>query len=101
MTEMNEALAMAEVLCARLCHDLSGPLGALINVIGVAREELPANDTVAFAEEAANELAQRLRLLRAAWGYDGEELDLARLRALTEGLWSSRHVPAGPRRPGA
>jgi len=89
---MDEPLRVAALLCARLCHDLSGPLGALIGVIDIAREEQPASETIAFAEETVGELTQRLRLLRAAWGYDGEDLDVARLRILTDGLSQSRRV---------
>ena len=35
MTDKNASLHLAELLCARLCHDLSGPLGALIGVLEV------------------------------------------------------------------
>ena len=75
MTAQSEALRLAELLCARLCHDLSGPLGALIGIIEIAREEQPDSETLALAEETAVELGQRLKLLRAAWGQDSEALD--------------------------
>jgi hypothetical protein len=42
-------------------------MGALIGVLDMAREEHPGSDTLALAEETATELAQRLKLLRAAW----------------------------------
>ena len=92
MTGMNEALRLAELLCARLCHDLSGPLGALIGVLEIAREEQPASETLALAEDTAVELGQRLRLLRAAWGQDGDDLDVARLRTSPTACRSSRRV---------
>jgi histidine phosphotransferase ChpT len=92
MSGIDQTLALAELLCARLCHDLSGSLGALVGVIEIAREEQPNSETLALAEEAVTELSQRLRLLRAAWGYDSDELDTARLRALTDVLSSSRRV---------
>ena len=56
MTDKNAALHMAELLCARLCHDLSGPLGALIGVLELAREEQPDSETLALAEDTAVEL---------------------------------------------
>lgn len=90
MTDMNESLRLAELLCARLCHDLSGPVGALIGVLELAREEQPDSEPVALAEDTAADLAQRLKLLRAAWGQDGEEIDLDRLRGFA-GHLSSRH----------
>ena len=89
---MNETLRLAELLCARLCHDLSGPLGALIGVLEVARGEQPDSETLALAEDTAVELAQRLKLLRAAWGHDSDDLDAARLRGFADCLSSSRRV---------
>jgi len=72
MTSMSEALRLAELLCARLCHDLGGLLGSLIGVLEIAREEHAESETLALAEETAIELGQRLKLLRAAWGQDAE-----------------------------
>ena len=92
MTGTSEALRLAELLCARLCHDLSGPLGALIGVLEVARDEQPDSEALALAEETAVQLAQRLKLLRAAWGRDGDDLDVARLRGFADSLSSSRRV---------
>jgi histidine phosphotransferase ChpT len=92
VTGMNETLRLAELLCARLCHDLSGPLGALIGVLEVDRDEQPDSETLALAEDTAVELAQRLKLLRAAWGHDSDDLDVARLRGFADCLSSSRRV---------
>ena len=58
----------------------------------IAREEQPASETLALAEETAVELGQRLKLLRAAWGQDGDDLDVARLRGFADCLSSSRRV---------
>jgi histidine phosphotransferase ChpT len=90
--DMTEALRLAELLCARLCHDLSGPVGALIGILEIAHEELPDSETVALAEETAVELAQRLKLLRAAWGCEGEDLDLIRLQSFATSLSASRRL---------
>lgn len=92
MSGEQNLLRMAELLCVRLCHDLSGPLGALVGVLDMAREEHPDSETLALAEETAEELAQRLKLLRAAWGPEGEELNIGRLKEFSEGLSSSRRV---------
>lgn len=92
MTGMNQSLRLAELLCARLCHDLSGPLGAVIGVLEIAREEQPDSETLALAEDTAVELGQRLKLLRAAWGQDGDDMDAGRLRGLADCLSSSRRV---------
>ena len=58
MTGMNETLRLAELLCARLCHDLSGPLGALIGVLEVAREEQPDSERTANAAAAASDMTE-------------------------------------------
>jgi histidine phosphotransferase ChpT len=92
MTGMSDSLRLAELLCARLCHDLSGPLGALIGILEIAREEQPEGETLALAEDTANELVQRLKLLRAAWGRDGDDMDVERLRGFAECLATSRRV---------
>jgi histidine phosphotransferase ChpT len=92
MSGNTDLLRLAESVCVRLCHDLSGPLGALIGVLDMAREEHPDSDTVALAEETAAELAQRLKLLRAAWGREADDLDVGRLQDFADGLTSSRRV---------
>ncbi len=92
MTGMDQSLRLGEMLCARLCHDLSGPLGALIGVLELAREKQPDNEALALAEDTAVELAHRLKLLRAAWGNGDEEMDVPRLREFVDTLSSSRRV---------
>ena len=92
MTGTIEPLHLAELLCARLCHDLSSPLGALVGVLEIARDEQPDGEPLALAEDMAVDLAQRLKLLRAAWGTDAGEVDAARLRGLVECLSASRRV---------
>ena len=89
---MNEALRLAELLCSRLCHDLSGPLGTLVGVIEIAREEQADSETLALADATAAHLINRLRLLRAAWGRQSEELDLPRLRSYASALADSRRL---------
>jgi histidine phosphotransferase ChpT len=89
---MSESLRLAELLCARLCHDLSGLLGSLIGVLEIARDEQAESETLAVAEETAVELGMRLKLLRAAWGQDAEELDLIRLQNFADSLFASRRL---------
>jgi hypothetical protein len=67
-------------------------MGALIGVLDMAREEHPGSETLALAEETATELAQRLKLLRAAWGREADDLDIGRLQEFVGGLSSSRRV---------
>jgi histidine phosphotransferase ChpT len=92
MSGPQDLLRLAELLCARLCHDLSGPLGALIGILDLAREEIPDSENVSLAEETAGELAQRLKLLRAAWGRESDDLDKKRLQEYAAALLSGRRV---------
>lgn len=90
MISMSDALRLAELFCVRLSHDVAGPLGALIGIMEIAREEHPDSETVALGEQTAGELGQRLKLLRSAWGGVGEDIDLARLASLAAPLSSGR-----------
>ncbi|MGH7102338.1 MAG: histidine phosphotransferase family protein [Acetobacteraceae bacterium] len=83
-----EALQLAEILCARLCHDIAGPLGALIGSLDLAAEAdgAMAEEVIGMARETGRNLVSRLRLLRAAWAGNGTALDLASLGELAQGL---------------
>jgi len=86
-----DGLRLAELLAARLCHEVSGPAGTLAGAVEIARTEPgSAAEALGIAAEAAAGLAARLRLLRAAWAGAAETLDIAALRALCAGL--PRHV---------
>lgn len=89
---MTGSLHLAELLCSRLCHDLSGLLGSLVGVLEIAREEQAESETLAVAEDTAVEMTQRLKLLRAAWGQDCEPVNAAQLQTFADGLFASRRV---------
>jgi histidine phosphotransferase ChpT len=82
VTRNSDALRLAELLCARLCHDLAGPTGALLGILEYVRAQQPASDEAAMAEETAADLAQRLKLLRGAWAQTSEGLNLKGLSIL-------------------
>ena len=86
-----DKLRLAELLAARLCHEVSGPAGTLAGAVEIARTEPDsAAEALDIAAEAAAGLATRLRLLRAAWAGAAEALDILALRTLCSGL--PRHV---------
>jgi len=88
----SDSLRLAELVCARLCHDLAGPIGALLGTLEIVREQQPDSEEAAFAEETALEAAERLKLLRAAWSQDGDGLDIPVLLAVTAHLAASRKI---------
>ena len=76
--EQTDAFGLAGMVCARVCHDLAGTLGALTGALEMVADA-PDQEALALAQDCARELAARLRLLRAAWGSDSEVDDLATL----------------------
>ena len=93
MAELAASLHLVDLICARLCHDLSGLVGTVNQALELAADDgVPAGEAFDLGRTAAEELMQRLRLLRAAWGPAGEDLDLTALRALAAGLSNARHL---------
>ncbi len=103
MEELDDALRLAETLCARICHDLAGSVGTLAGMVEMLHETVPAGDeTLAVAAASASALQQRLELLRAAWGANPGPLSLEEIRRLAGGLANAHRlvldldgVPAG------
>ena len=83
---MRDPLRLAELLATRVFHDVGGLAGTLAATIELASEEGgTAGESLSAAADLAAELNRRVRLLRAAWGPTGEELDVARLQDLALG----------------
>ena len=86
-TVEQQALRLAELLCGRLCHDLSGLLGTLAGTLELAAADPDtAVEALQLSSETAATLTRRLRLLRTLWGEDGDALDVAGLRRIAEDL---------------
>ncbi|MBX9634016.1 MAG: hypothetical protein K2X44_03460, partial [Magnetospirillum sp.] len=65
-----DPLQLAELLCARLCHDLSGPVGAAAAGAELL-EDMDGNadaETVSLVADAAGGAVSRLKFFRAALG---------------------------------
>jgi histidine phosphotransferase ChpT len=65
-----DPLQLAELLCARVCHDLSGPVGAAAAGAELFEDMAGAVDeeTVSLVAEAAAGAASRLKFFRATLG---------------------------------
>ena len=84
-------LRLASLLAARVCHDLASNLGAVVSALQLARDPSQEHPgALALAEEAGMDMVHRLRLLRAAWGGDNEEITPDDLRRLSLGLGRGR-----------
>jgi histidine phosphotransferase ChpT len=64
-------LRLAELLAARLCHELSGPIGAIGNGAELLDEDGAEflRDAVALIGDSARRAASRLRFYRFAYGF--------------------------------
>jgi len=88
MTEIE----FAALLVSRVCHDLVGPLGAVVNGMEVLEDERdPAMraDAIKLVTSSAEQALARIQFMRIAFGAAGSagaELDLGEIGRLTEGL---------------
>lgn len=89
-TSVATQLALAQVVCTRLCHDLGGPTGALSGALDLI--EGAADDALEVARDAARIIDRRLRFWRVAVGGAGAALDAAALAQLAEGLTLGRRA---------
>ncbi|MBW8268409.1 histidine phosphotransferase family protein [Caldovatus aquaticus] len=80
---MPQRFRLAQLVAARICHDLGGPAGTVegaLSLLGAGSEE-----ALAVAQEGAAALRLRLTLFRAAWGGGLGDTSLAELLALLDG----------------
>lgn len=85
-------LSLAEALATRLCHDLSGVLGALGGALELAGDPDQVDEALPFAQEAAETLIRRLRLFRAAWGPAADAMTMGEVCDIATGLPLTRRV---------
>ncbi|MBY0354746.1 MAG: hypothetical protein K2Q12_03345, partial [Rickettsiales bacterium] len=76
---MQDSFLIAELLCTRLCHDLTGPIGAVNNGAEFLEEEdFEMNaDALKLMTDSAREAVSRLQFYRQAYGVVKESGDVA------------------------
>lgn len=99
--DLTRDLRLAQVLTARIMHDLGSPLGTLAGMLEMLGGTSDAEDAefLAVARQAATDLRGRLALQRAAWGAGGEPADRDGVLALLGGSAAAQRVRfdlAGP-----
>jgi histidine phosphotransferase ChpT len=88
----------ASFLVSRVCHDLVGPMGAVVNGLEVLEDERDAAmraDALKIVTQSAEQALARLQFLRIAFGAAGSagaELDLNEVGRLVTGLLSGTKV---------
>jgi len=94
---MND-LEFSAFLVSRVCHDLVGPLGAVVNGLEVLEDERDAAmraDALKIVNSSATQALARLQFLRIAFGAAGSagaELDLGEISRLVAGLLNGSKV---------
>ncbi|MBN8543764.1 MAG: hypothetical protein J0M34_05810 [Alphaproteobacteria bacterium] len=87
---------LAEMLCTRLCHDLTGPIGAVNNGAEFLSEEGfdMENEAMKLILNSASEAVNRLQFYRQAYGRVGEtgEASLSDKKQLAEAFFASTKV---------
>jgi histidine phosphotransferase ChpT len=85
-------IEFAALLVSRVCHDLVGPLGAVVNGMEVLEDERDADmraDAIRLVTSSAEQALARIQFMRIAFGAAGSagaELDLAEIGRLITGL---------------
>jgi histidine phosphotransferase ChpT len=94
---MNE-IDFSAFLVSRVCHDLVGPLGAVVNGLEVLEDERDAAmraDALKIVTSSAEQALARLQFMRIAFGAAGSagaELDLGEVGRLVTGLVAGTKV---------
>ena len=94
---MND-LELSTFLVSRVCHDLVGPLGAVVNGLEVLEDERDAAmraDALQIVTSSAAQALARLQFMRIAFGAAGSagaELDLGEVGRLIAGLLSGGKI---------
>lgn len=81
---------LAQLVAARLCHDLGGAVGTLVGTLDLV--EAGGDEMLALSRETALALRQRLRLYAAAWTGPGAAADAAELASLLAGAPAASRV---------
>jgi histidine phosphotransferase ChpT len=93
---MHSELKLAEMLCTRLCHDLTGPIGAVNNGAEFLEEEgfRMEHEALQLILSSAAEAVHRLQFYRMAYGRlgDGGEACLAQKKEIVEDFFSTTKI---------
>ncbi len=91
-------IEFAALMVSRVCHDLVGPLGAVVNGLEVLEDERDATmraDALKLVTSSADQALARIQFMRIAFGAAGSagaELDLGEIGRLVTGLLAGGKV---------
>lgn len=90
--DMDADLALAALLCTRLCHDLAGPVGAVSAGVELLADDPDPSflgEATALLRHSADASSARLKFLRTAFGEAGRSSLSGPARSLIEGYLRS------------
>jgi histidine phosphotransferase ChpT len=88
----NDPILFASLLSSRLCHDMMGPVGAVMNAVELLDDEKDPKmrarclDLLADSARASADRLKFFRLAFGASGSQGEDLQTGEVRAALEGV---------------
>lgn len=87
-------LRISALLCTRLCHDLIGPAGAVVNGVELLSEDPGAIDdeVLELIRHSALETTRRLKFFRMAMGAPADGQTLATCRATADEYFESSRI---------
>lgn len=87
-------LRVVELLCARLCHDLVGPVAAISNGVELMSDDDPdfAQDAMALVGDASAKASSRLQFYRFAFGYHDGPAGAQPPHALVGALYDGTNI---------
>src|SRR5277367_5036073 len=94
---MNE-IEFSALMVSRVCHDLVGPLGGVVNGLEVLEDERDATmraDPLKLVTSSADQALARIQFMRIAFGAAGSagaQLDLGEIGRLIAGLLAGGRV---------
>lgn len=86
---------LAQMLCARLCHDLMGPAGAInVGLEFLSEDKAETQETLELVAASARQVRARLAFFRTAFGMASAQraADLTEVRALIEAFLKGSRV---------
>ena len=92
---------LAEMLCARLCHDLVSPVGAISNgaeMLADEDDEDLRREAIQLMSDSAHQVARRLQFYRLAFGGMGgatERIAVSKLHDITSEFFRGGKVDLG------
>lgn len=87
-------LRLSELLCTRLCHDLIGPAGAVINGVELLAD-LPGNvddEVIELIRHSALETTRRLKFFRIAMGVGVEGQSMSVCRTIADDYFAAGKI---------